>query len=144
MDHSLKMINMTAKLFIFFYLFNAFLCLGQTRTFEGYTQSEMNINAKKEYIEITFKQDSLYKTILKKHTTDKIFLSNLKKSKKKWEEWRDSEINTFFPNYPNIDRGTMFPICYYSKLIDWTEERIQFLYNYLIETANEELCGPGQ
>lgn len=117
----------------------------QTRSFDGDTQTEMNYNAGKVYSEWKEKMEKVLLDAFNRHKQDELFVTNLKKSQKLWEEWRDAEIETFYPNYKDEHfYGSMQPICRYSKLIDWTEQRIEQLEIYSKGVTEEDVCGPGR
>ncbi|WP_020213209.1 lysozyme inhibitor LprI family protein [Flavobacterium rivuli] len=120
--------------------------IAQSRDFVGDTQSEMNLNAFKSYEEMNIQMVNIYNQIIKKSNNDKLFLKNFKKAQKKWIKWRDLEIEAFFPNYADsqVFYGSMQPLCRFSKLMDWTEERINQLKIYLEGVEKEDLCGAGR
>jgi uncharacterized protein YecT (DUF1311 family) len=121
-------------------------CYGQTRNFSGNSQSEMNSNAVTKYKEVNEKMKVKYKQILNKNKRDKLFLFNFAKSQKNWELWRESEIEAFYPNYLDSKDfyGSMQPICKFSKLIEWTEERIKHFDIYIHGVEEGDLCAPAR
>ena len=129
-----------------FITFLSISSIGQTRDFRGSNQYEMNKNAEFSFLEINKKMSLKYYKILEKNKTDTLFLKNFKISQKKWLNWRDSEIESFYPNYrdSSVFYGTMQPLCRYSKLIEWTEERIRHFDVYLGKIDKEDLCPPGR
>jgi uncharacterized protein YecT (DUF1311 family) len=118
----------------------------QTRNFSGDTQTEMNFNANKVYLEWEKKMQKVLMAAIDRNKQDKLFVANLKKSQKLWEAWREAEIETFYPNYEDSNQfyGSMQPLCHYSKLIDWTEQRIKQLEIYSKGVESDDACGPGR
>jgi len=116
----------------------------QRTTFKGDTQTEMNIDAIKSYEKRNKKMMSLYRKILEMYKNDTLMIRNLKKSQRIWAKWIDAEIESYYPNYPNRGEvyGTMQPLCYYSKLMDWTDERIRHFQLYLKPFDSNDLCAP--
>jgi uncharacterized protein YecT (DUF1311 family) len=117
----------------------------QTRSFSGDSQTDMNVNAREAYSAWEKKMQKVLLAAIEKNKDDKVFVANLKKSQKNWEVWRDSEIETFYPVYEDSKDfyGSMQPLCCYSKLIDWTEERIKQLKVYS-KIEKYDLCAPGR
>ena len=131
-----------SAVFSFFFLNNI---QSQTRNFDGDTQTEMNYNAGKVYSEWKEKMQKTLLAAINKNKEDELFVANLKKSQKLWEAWRDAEIETFYPKYKDkFFYGSMQPLCHYSKLIDWTEQRIQQLGIYSKGVEQDDACGPGK
>lgn len=130
---------------VVFFLFYS-ISSAQTRDFKGDTQSDMNLNATNQYKKINDKMINLYKKILLKNSKDLLFIKNLKESQIVWLKWRELEIQTFFPNYDDSRTfyGSMQPQCRISKLMDWTQERINQLEIYLNGVEKDDLCGPGR
>lgn len=118
----------------------------QTRNFNGDTQIEMNFNAGEDYLRWKKEMDNVLLAAIELHKEDKLFVSNLKRSQKFWEAWKDAEIETFFPEYKDSREfyGSMQPLCKYSKLIDWTEERIKQLEIYSKGVQSDDACSPGR
>lgn len=122
-----------------------FISIAQTREFKGETQSEINFNASIAYKLVDSTMNSIYQLSIAKRKDDKLLVKNLKISQASWIKWRDFEIKAFYPEYPEKDfYGSMQPVCYYSKLIDWTEERIKQLNIYLHGVDKYDLCSPGK
>lgn len=129
-------------------LFSVFLLNNihsQTRNFDGETQTEMNLNAGNVYSEWNKKMQKTLLAAINQNKEDKLFVANLNKSQKIWEAWRDAEIETFYPIYEDKSfYGTIQPLCYFSKLIDWTEQRIQQLEIYSKGVEEDDACSPGK
>lgn len=135
------------KIILIFVIFSLnCAAFSQTRSFEGKGQTEMNLNAAKEYDAYKYKLQLVVKEIITKNKSDTLFVENFKKSQTAWEKWSNSEIETFFPNYNDSKEfyGSMQPICRYSKLIDWLEERINFLKKNYLKDFKYDLCAPGR
>ena len=141
-----KMNSLLKYLLFFCFLLTNCIVIGQTRSFEGETQTEMNLNAKKEFHKMDSVLTSMYNQIIQKNKSDTLFIKNFKKSQKTWLTWRECEVETFFPKYPDSKDfyGTMSPLCWYSKLMDWTEERIKHFKIYLNGVEKDDLCGYGR
>jgi len=141
MESSLKIILSSVFMMMAFSSANS-----QTRNFQGDTQIEMNVNANNEYLASEEKMQKSLTEALLKHEGDSLLVTNLQKSQKQWEIWRDAEIEAFYPPYKDSIEfyGSMEPLCRYSKLIDWTEQRIKQLEIYSKDVQSDDACGPGK
>lgn len=128
------------------FLFLNIVTIAQTRNFNGDTQTDMNLDASKQYEVMNNTMINMYNKILHKNNNDKIFLNNFKKAQGNWLKWRELEIEAFFPKYPDSKTfyGSMKPLCVFSKLMDWTQERINQMKIYLKGVEVDDLCGPGR
>lgn len=122
------------KLAIIFSLIFSVLSFSQTQT-------EMNIDSYNQYLKVDKEMNVVYQKILKKYSTDKLFLKKLKVAQNLWIKFRDAEVEARFPEEnKKLEYGSMYPMCvndYFNKL---TLERIKQLKVWLNGIPEDELC----
>jgi uncharacterized protein YecT (DUF1311 family) len=124
---------------ITFYIF----CMCSQFTF-CQTQTEMNLSAAKELKQSDSRIISLMTKIENERKEDTLFISNLRKSQTAWLNWRELEINAYFPAYENEEKGTMYSWCYNTQILKWNKARINQLKEYLLDASDfEDGCSPG-
>ena len=104
------------------------------------TQAEMNQQAYASYNKADKKLNTVYQKILVKYKTDKLFVTNLKKSQRIWISFRDAEMDMKYPNYPNQNYGSIHPTCRAVYLTELTESRIKTLTVWLNGIKEGDAC----
>jgi uncharacterized protein YecT (DUF1311 family) len=106
----------------------------------GQSQMEMNLEAKKAYERADNELNEVYQAILKKYSSDKDFIANLKKSERLWIEFRDAELLVKYPQNDGSRNGSVFPLCYYNYLTELTQKRTETLRHWLEGEEEGEVC----
>ena len=89
----------------------------------------------KEYKQI----DKIYKKILLLYKTDTLFITEFKKSQKKWFEFVDSYMKSVFPEGPNA-YGEVNPECRAEFLLPLLEDRAKQLNLWIKGASDDEAC----
>ncbi|MFA9186895.1 lysozyme inhibitor LprI family protein [Flavobacterium sp. FBOR7N2.3] len=121
------------KIFLLLLLIFSLNCFSQT-------QAEMNQEAYASYDKADKKLNTVYQKILVKYKTDKLFVTNLKKSQRIWISFRDAEMNMKYPNYPKQNYGSIYPTCRAVYLTELTENRIKTLTTWLNGINEGDTC----
>ena len=122
------------KLAIIFSLIFSVLSFAQTQT-------EMNIDSYNQYLKVDKEMNVVYQKILKKYSTDKLFLKKLKVAQNLWIKFRDAEVEARFPEEnKKLEYGSMYPMCVNDYLNKLTLERIKQLKVWLNGIPEDELC----
>ena len=107
----------------------------------GQTQLEMNIESGKKSDKIDNELNVVYQKVLKKYSTDKLFLKKLKISQNLWIKFRDAEAEAKFPaEEKQYEYGTVFPLCYNNFLEELTRKRILELKEWLVGYNEGDVC----
>lgn len=104
------------------------------------TQAEMNQKAYDIYDKADKNLNTVYQQILIKYKSNKLFVENLKKSQRIWITFRDAEMDTKYPNYPNYYYGSIQPTCRAIYLTELTESRIKNLTIWLNGIEEGDVC----
>lgn len=104
------------------------------------TQADMNIEAYKEYHISDSILNQTYKRILSEYANDSLFIRNLKISQRIWIQFRDSELNLKYPQYPENTYGIIHPLCTAYYLKDLTDERVKTLKIWLDGIEEGDAC----
>ena len=84
-------------------------------------QTEMNIDSYKQYLKVDKELNVVYQKVLKKYSTDKVFLKKLKIAQNLWIKFRDAEAEAKYPaEDKKYEYGSVFPVCYNSFMEDLT------------------------
>ena len=105
------------------------------------TQTEMNIDSYNQYLKVDKELNVVYQKILKKYSTDTLFLKKLKIAQNLWIKFRDAEAEAKFPaEDKKYEYGSIFPICYNSFLEELTRKRILELKKQLNGYDDGNVC----
>ena len=105
------------------------------------TQTEMNIESDNQYLKVDKELNVVYNQILKKYSSDKVFLKKLKISQNLWVKFRDAEAEAKFPaEEKRYEYGSVFPLCYNSFLEELTKHRISELKKWLEGYEDGDIC----
>ena len=105
------------------------------------TQTEMNIDSYNQYLKVDKELNVVYQKILKKYSTDTLFLKKLKIAQNLWIKFRDAEAEAKFPaEDKKYEYGSIFPICYNSFLEELIRKRILELKKWLNGYDDGNVC----
>ncbi|OSZ78844.1 hypothetical protein CAP35_11515 [Chitinophagaceae bacterium IBVUCB1] len=105
------------------------------------TQYDLNMEAKEAFQKADSELNIIYKKVIKLHSADSIFISNLKKSQRLWTQFRDAEMDMMYPDYgPLYPYGSVRPMCwsYYKESL--TRERIKTLMQWIVGIDEGDVC----
>ena len=101
----------------------------------------MNIDSYNQYLKVDKELNVVYQKILKKYSTDTLFLKKLKIAQNLWIKFRDAEAEAKFPaEDKKYEYGSIFPICYNSFLEELTRKRILELKKWLNGYDDGNVC----
>lgn len=105
------------------------------------SQTEMNQNSFSDFKAVDTELNILYQKILYAYKDEPIFIEKLKSSQRLWVKLRDANLEMKFPEVDKrIYYGSMYPTCENSFLSKMTNERINYLKNWLQSTRKGEGC----
>jgi uncharacterized protein YecT (DUF1311 family) len=105
------------------------------------TQAETEKQAIAEYKQSEKELNKIYNLVLKTYAKDTIFIKKLKESQRIWTASRDADIELIFVDHKvdPSEYGIMLPVCKAWELKDMTDERTDFL-NQWIEGIDGTSC----
>jgi uncharacterized protein YecT (DUF1311 family) len=97
------------------------------------TQSEMNVQAAKDYKKADAELNKIYQQVMKKYADNVLFIKELKAAQMLWVQFRDAEFKRAYPHYNegNTYYGSMFSLDKSSFLEKLTTERTKTLKEIL-------------
>lgn len=104
----------------------------------GQTQTEMNINANKQYKKADLELNSSYQKIMKEYASQHLFIENLKKAQRLWLQLRDAELAAKFPETGKY--GSAELMCKVMYLEELTKDRNKFLRTWVTGIAEGDVC----
>jgi uncharacterized protein YecT (DUF1311 family) len=104
------------------------------------SDSELEACARKYYLEADAKLNRVYKAILESYKSDTAFIKNLKISESLWIKLRDAEMNMKYPDREPGWYGSVQPMCYYMYLESLTNDRINYLQQWLDGIEEGDVC----
>ena len=99
------------------------------------TQTEMNIQAAKDYKKADAGLNKTYQQVLKKYGENTLFIKELRAAQQLWVQFRDAEFKRAFPHYNegNTYYGSMFSLERSGFMETMTIERTKTLKKILKE-----------
>ena len=105
------------------------------------TQTEMNIDSYNQYLKTDKELNLIYKQVLKKYSSDTLFIKKLKISQNYWIKFRDAEIEARFPEEDKqLNYGTVYPMCVNAFAEEKTKIRIKELKVWLYGEDDGNVC----
>jgi uncharacterized protein YecT (DUF1311 family) len=97
------------------------------------TQTEMNIEAAKDYKKADAELNKVYQQILKKYADNTLFIKEMKAAQMLWVQFRDAEFKRAYPHYNegNTYYGSMFSLEKSTFMETLTVERTKTLKSIL-------------
>lgn len=121
-------------IFFSFFILSPFISFPQT-------QFEMNEGAKSEYLKSSHKLDSLILNINKYYSEDSLFIEKFELGQMQWENYVESMMEARFPKENKLENyGSIYPLCYYNLLKEYTDKRIDEISIWLIGVKEGEAC----
>ncbi|AGY58525.1 lysozyme inhibitor LprI family protein [Gloeobacter kilaueensis] len=107
----------------------------------GQSQLELNTQACGEYQKADGQLNSVYQQIRRQYSGQKQFLDKLTRAERAWIAYRDAHLDSRFPsNNPQLEYGSVYPMCRCQELTQLTRERIQFLKRWVEGVPEGEVC----
>jgi uncharacterized protein YecT (DUF1311 family) len=84
----------------------------------------------------------LVDSILEKHPADKSFVQKFRAAEQAWARYRDAELAARFPAQdPNVEYGSMFPMCWSLEHARMSRERMRTLGPWLSNDTQDSCRG---
>lgn len=104
------------------------------------TQLEMNEEAFTNFQKADKKLNAVYQKILQMYKNEAIFIKNLKTSQRLWVQLRDANVDMTYPEIPGEFSGSIRPLCVSNLMTTLTEERINYLKQWIDGTVEGDMC----
>lgn len=100
----------------------------------GGNQNEINSCAVEEYIKADAELNRIFKAVINKEKSDKLFISKLRIAQKAWIAFRDADLNAQFACINEDIRlcwGSMYVMLLHTRKTELTRERIKYFRQIL-------------
>jgi uncharacterized protein YecT (DUF1311 family) len=104
------------------------------------TQLAMNQCAGLSFEETDAELNRVYGEIKRVYADDPTFLVALRDSQRAWIKLRDADMNLYFPEREAGYYGSITPFCKTSAITKITQERVEFLRQWLIGVEEGDVC----
>ena len=96
-------------------------------------------NACGDYLKMKKEIDNAVQVIAVDHAKDHLFLSKFKSAQIAWENYKDTQLEMIFPEADKLkEYGSMYSTCRCSWLLQFANERLDYLLKWSSNTNNEE------
>lgn len=104
------------------------------------TQADMQDKSCSEFKKADADLNKTYKNILAEYKTDKVFLEKLKKAQKAWLTYRDTHIESIYPEEDKTYYGSVYGMCYCTAKQELTEQRTKMLKQWVKGVKEGDVC----
>ena len=105
------------------------------------SQIDQSRNSCSDYLKVKKGMDDMVKSIEEEYAKYPKFLVNFKKAQEGWVSYREAQIDMIFPEANKAQYGTLYPTCRCNWLIEFTNQRLDFLIKFVSNTYDVESCG---
>jgi len=105
-------------------------------------QTSMNQCTHSDYIKVEADLNSLVAEIVNLYKEDENFIAAFKESQKNWQKQLELDLRMRFPEEDSrFQYGSIFPVCYYIHRTALTQNRINYLQEWITGHEAGEICG---
>lgn len=95
------------------------------------TQSEINTCATEDLKQADTELNQVYPQLLKKYSTDKVFIQRLRLAEEAWVKFRDAHMAALDSELDPSSVGSVYPMCKAMEITRLTNERVEDLKRIL-------------
>lgn len=119
------------------------LFMGASSSFAQATaaQIDQSRNSCSDYLKVKKGMEDMVKSIGEEYAKYPKFLTKFKKAQESWVFYRDAQVEMIFPEADKTQYGAFYPACRCNWLVEMTNERLDFLINFVSNTYDAEPCG---
>jgi len=103
------------------------------------TQAEMDNYAAKVYEKTDKELNKTLDKVILKYKSNQVFIQKLELAQSAWIKYRDAEIAAIYPEEDKSYYGSVYPVCFYIKMTELTQQRINEL-NLWLKTCEGDVC----
>jgi uncharacterized protein YecT (DUF1311 family) len=119
------------------------LFIGATMSFAQAlpSQVDQSRNSCSDYLKVKKGMDDMVKSIEEEYAKYPKFLVKFKKAQELWVSYRDAQVEMIFPEADKAQYGAFYPTCRCNWLVEFTNDRLDFLVKFVSNTYDVEPCG---
>jgi uncharacterized protein YecT (DUF1311 family) len=122
-------------------IFSLFLSLFVVAAMSAQSQLDQNRNSCSDYLRLKKEVNDVVKRIHDDFARDKAFIAKFNRAQTAWETYRDSQMEMLFPEDDKTVYGSSYPTCRCNALVEITNERLDYLVQWVSGTNVGEVCG---
>ena len=104
------------------------------------SQFEMNQTEFSKFKKADSTLQAVYSEILREYKTDTLFLAKLEIAQSKWIQLREADLAALYPDTTSGAYGSVNPMCQAIFLTDRTQERTEYLKQWVSKTEEGDVC----
>jgi uncharacterized protein YecT (DUF1311 family) len=125
-------------LLLFLFCITTSICLAQETTTPQIDQSR---NSCSDYLKSKKGMEDMVKNIQEEYGKYPLFLKKFQKAQDEWVSYREAQLEMLFPEADKAQYGSFYPTCRCNWLVEFTNERMDFLVKFVANTYDVESCG---
>jgi uncharacterized protein YecT (DUF1311 family) len=124
-------------LLLFMLCMSTSICAAQ----ETAPQIDQSRNSCSDYLKSKKSMEDMVKNIQEEYAKYPLFLKKFQKAQDEWASYRDAQLEMIFPETDKAQYGSFYPTCRCNWLVEFTNERMDFLVKFVANTYDVESCG---
>jgi uncharacterized protein YecT (DUF1311 family) len=104
-------------------------------------QVDQSRNSCSDYLKAKKGLEDMVKSIQDEYAKYPLFLKKFQKAQDEWVSYREAQLEMLYPEADKTEYGGFYPTCRCNKLVEFTNERLDFLVKFIANTSDVEACG---
>jgi uncharacterized protein YecT (DUF1311 family) len=104
-------------------------------------QIDQSRNSCSDYLKVKKGLEDMVKNIQDEYAKYPLFLKKFQKAQDEWVSYRDAQLEMLYPELDKTQYGGFYPTCRCNWLVEFTNERVDFLVKFISNTNDVEACG---
>jgi uncharacterized protein YecT (DUF1311 family) len=118
------------------------LFVGTSLTYaQSATQIDQSRNSCSDYLKAKKGLEDMVKHIEDEYGKYPLFIKKFRKAQDEWMSYRDAQLEMLYPEADKGEYGTFYPTCRCNWLVEFTNQRLDFLVKFVSNTNEGESCG---
>jgi uncharacterized protein YecT (DUF1311 family) len=113
----------------------------QETTPDSTIQVDQSRNSCSDYLKSKKGMEEMVKNIQTEYAHYPRFLAKFKKAQDSWSSYRDAQLEMIYPEADKTQYGGFYPTCRCNWLVDFTNQRVDYLVKFIANTYDVEPCG---
>jgi uncharacterized protein YecT (DUF1311 family) len=98
-------------------------------------------NSCSDYLKSKKGLEDMVKNIQEEYAKYPLFLKKFQKAQDEWASYKDAQLEMLFPEADKAEYGAFYPTCRCNWLVEFTNQRVDFLVQFVSNTYDVESCG---
>ena len=104
-------------------------------------QIDQSRNSCSDYLKSKKGLEDMVKNIQEEYAKYPLFLRKFQKAQDEWASYKDAQLEMLFPEADKAEYGVFYPTCRCNWLVEFTNQRVDFLVKFVANTYDVESCG---